>query len=24
MTIRNPVGAADRTVTLQIYRPTIR
>jgi prepilin-type N-terminal cleavage/methylation domain-containing protein len=24
MTIRNPVGAADRTLTLQVYRPTVR
>ena len=24
MTIRNPVGAANRTLTLQVYRPTIR
>lgn len=24
MTIRNPAGAANRTLTLQVYRPTIR
>jgi prepilin-type N-terminal cleavage/methylation domain-containing protein len=24
VTIRNPVGAANRTLTLQVYRPTLR